>query len=88
MISGTKAKAIESARKAALQYCREKGLSLERLSTQSFLYFGDYVGIMQEMPYHGKGLTEDITSQPKPTLTYDVKKNIILATEYTKVFLL
>ena len=87
MTLATKTKAIESAKKAAKEYCIKNELSLEKLSSQIFLYFGDYVGIMQEMPYKGGGLTEDIASQPKPTLTFDVKKNMIFATEYTKQYL-
>lgn len=87
MTLDTKNKAIESARIAAEKYCREHNLSLKKLSSQDYMYFGDFVGIMQEMPYHGKGLLEDLASQPKPTLSFDVNKNMIYPTEYTMKYL-
>ncbi len=82
-----KIKAVEAAKKAAAKYCVNNNLSLEKLASQTFLYFGDFVGVMQEMPYNGGGLTEDIASQPKPTLTFDVKNNKIIPTEFTSQYL-
>lgn len=82
-----KNKAVEAAKKAAAKYCVNNNLSLEKLASQTFLYFGDFVGVMQEMPYNGGGLTEDIASQPKPTLTFDVKNNKIIPTEFTSQYL-
>ena len=86
-ISDTKIKAIASAKVAAVEYCKSKGFSLDKLSEHYYIYFGDYVGVMHDMPYHGGGLTEDIDSRPKAVLTYDVKKGIIIPTDYAKQFL-
>lgn len=87
MILEEKTKVISAARKAAREYCERNGLSLAKLANQDYYYFGDCVGIMQRMPYHGSGLLEDIVSQPKPTLTYVVDSGIIEPTIYTTEYL-
>lgn len=80
-------RAIESAKNAALQYCKDNNLSEQKLATQSCLYFGDVVGFMQRMTYHDTGLREDLSSQPKPTLIYHVDTGTIETTEYTAEYL-
>lgn len=78
---------IVKAKDAAILFCNRNGLSLEKLYKQDCMYFGEIVGFMQEMPYHGKGLLEDLASQPKPTLVYNVDDGTIETTEYTQMYL-
>ncbi len=87
MILDSKIEIQTKARKKAEEYCVGNGLSLEKLAAQSFYVFGDIAAFMQEMEYHGKGLLEDFSSQPKPTLVYKVDDGTIETTEYTEQYL-
>lgn len=82
-----KNKAIAKAKNAAIVFCNRNGLSSEKLKKQDCMFFGEIVGFMHEMPYHGHGLLEDLTSQPKPTLIYNVDDGTIEVTEYTQMYL-
>lgn len=82
MTLATKNRILEIAKKKAINYCIENGLSLNKFSMQSFYVFGDIAAFMQEMDYHGTGLLEDLSSQPKPTLEYDILTETIRPSKY------
>ena len=79
--------AMKKAKQAARSYCKDNNLSERKLATQSCLYFGDVVGFMQQMPYNGTGLKEDMNSLPKPTLLYHIASGAIETTEFTEEYL-
>ncbi len=73
---------LNNAKKQAIIFCKNNGLSIEKLKTQSFFVFGETAAFMQKADYHGMGLLEDLESQPKPTLEYDVKSKKIRPSKY------
>ena len=79
--------AMKKAKQAARSYCKDNNLSEQKLATQSCLYFGEVICFMQDMPYYGTGLREDIESQPKPTLIYHIDSRVIETTAYTEKYL-
>lgn len=87
MISDSKNSIQETALIRAREYCSQNGLSLNKLSKQIYAQLGDFAYFFQEMPYYGGGLKEDLASQPRPTLEYDLKKGTIAPTQYTELFL-
>ena len=87
MISNIISEIEKKAYSRAEEYCKNEGLSLDLLKTQDLYDMGDAICITQQMPYHGGGLREDISSQPRETLHYNVTKDEITATEYTEKYL-
>ena len=87
MTLDTKTNIINTAKEAALVFCKEHNYSLDQLEKQTCYYLGEVVGFMQDMSYHGTGLCEDLESQPKPTLYYHVNSGEIETTAYTETYL-
>ena len=78
---------VEEIRKKAKKYCEDNGLRAEKIDSQICHCFGEEWGFFQRVPYHGTGLLEDISSQPKPTLVYIVDSDTFEQTEYTEQYL-
>ena len=87
MTSGIRTNIVNEAKKIALLYCEEEGLSTEKFKSQQCYDFGEVICFMQDMPYYGTGLREDIESQPKPTLIYHIDSRVIETTAYTEKYL-
>ena len=83
----------ETARLLALskaeQYCKENGLSFDKLSRQRFRLIYESAMFLQPSGVKPNGLVNDIETQPKPTLIIENKNGrlVVEETEYTRKYL-
>lgn len=73
----------------AARYCRDNGLSVEKLRTQRFEWLTDIACFMQPTGIKPDGLLNDLQTQPYPTLLLKSKNGnlIVEQTEHTKKYL-
>ena len=73
----------------AARYCKENGLSVEKLRTQQFDLFADIACFSQPSGVKPEGLTNDLKTQPYPTLILKAQngKLVVEQTEHTHKFL-
>lgn len=82
MIWDTDNAILNKAKEKAIAFCIEHGFSVEKLKTQSFYILGDIAFFAQKMEYKGTGLKEDLISQPKATLEYDILTDTVRPDKY------
>ena len=75
---------------AAKSYCKENGLSVDKLRNQRFIIINSTAAFGQPSDVVPDGLMNDIATQPKPTLIFRLEDGelIIEETEHTREYLL
>ena len=70
-------------------YCRENGLSFEKLKKQRFDFFDGFAWFLQPSDKKPNGLVNDMETMPIPTLIIKISDDNIVfeQTEHTKKYL-